>query len=47
MWIIELNIAGFRYTREMPRPRRRPLRFDPRQLHWPVRRHAHGHSRAA
>ncbi|ETW21581.1 hypothetical protein [Mycobacterium gastri] len=47
MWIIELNIAGFRYTRELPERRRRPLRFSPRHLHWPVHRHAHGHSHAA
>ncbi|MGV7984615.1 hypothetical protein PJP10_09060 [Mycobacterium kansasii] len=41
MWIIELNIAGFRFTRELPDRRRRTLRFNPRQLHWPAHRHSH------
>ena len=41
MWIIELNVVGFRFTREMPSLRRRPLRFTSRYLHWPAIRHPH------
>ncbi|VBA33193.1 hypothetical protein LAUMK13_00229 [Mycobacterium innocens] len=44
MWIIELNIAGFRFTRELPDRRRRTLRFNPSHLHWPVPRHGHSHA---
>ena len=36
MWIIELNIAGHQFTREMPDVRQRPSWFNPRHLHWPV-----------
>ncbi|VBA32735.1 hypothetical protein LAUMK191_00311 [Mycobacterium attenuatum] len=43
MWIIELNIAGFRFTRELP-DRRRPLRFHARNLRWPVPRPGHSHA---
>lgn len=42
MWIIELNIASYRYTREMP-DLRRP-RLISRRLHWPVPRHGHSHA---
>jgi hypothetical protein len=41
MWIIELNVAGYRFTREMPDLKRRPFRFSPRNMHWPVLRHSH------
>ncbi|WP_255361726.1 hypothetical protein [Mycobacterium sp. 852002-50816_SCH5313054-b] len=41
MWIIELNIAGYQFTREMPDVKRRPFRFSPRNMHWPVPRHSH------
>jgi hypothetical protein len=41
MWIIELNVAGYQYTREMPDLRRRPFRFNPRNMHWPALRHSH------
>ncbi|CAM4440115.1 hypothetical protein MB901379_00377 [Mycobacterium basiliense] len=44
MWIVELNIAGYRFTREL---RFRPARLRPRNLHLPVARHAHGHVPAA
>ncbi len=40
MWIIELNVAGYHFTREMPDFKRRPSRFSPRHLHWPVMRHS-------
>lgn len=40
MWIIEVNVAGHRYTREIPNLRRRSFRFNPRTLHWPVTRHS-------
>jgi hypothetical protein len=40
MWIIELNVAGYHFTREMPDFKRRPFRFSPRHLHWPVMRHS-------
>ena len=41
MWIIELNVAGYQYIREMPDLRRRTFRFSPRQMHWPALRHPH------
>ena len=42
MWIIELNVAGYHLTREMPDlVKRRPFRFNPRNIHWPVPRHSH------
>ena len=41
MWIIELNVAGYHITREMPDLKRRPFRFSPRNIHWPVPRHSH------
>lgn len=41
MWIIELNIAGYHVTRAIPDLRRRPFRFSPRNMHWPVVRHSH------
>jgi hypothetical protein len=33
MWIIELNIAGHRFTRSVPDLRRRTFRFSPRNGH--------------
>lgn len=39
MWIIELNVAGFRFIREMPDVRR-PRLFHPRHMHWPALRHS-------
>jgi len=41
MWIIELNIPGHQFIREMPDLKRRPLRFGPRNMHWPAPRHSH------
>ncbi|MEB4209013.1 hypothetical protein [Mycobacterium sp. 94-17] len=41
MWIIELNVAGYQFTREMPDLRRRPFRFNRRHVHWPALRHSH------
>ena len=41
MWIIELNVAGYQVTREVPDLKRRPFRFSPRHMHWPVLRHSH------
>ncbi len=41
MWIIELNIGGYQFTREMPDLKRRNFRFSPRSMHWPVPRHSH------
>lgn len=40
MWIIELNVAGYHFTREMPDLKRRPFRFSPRNMHWPILRHS-------
>jgi hypothetical protein len=41
MWILELNVAGYHLTREMPDLRPRSFRFAPRNMHWPVLRHSH------
>jgi hypothetical protein len=41
MWIVELNVAGYHLTREIPDLRRRPFRFSPRSRHWPTLRHSH------
>jgi hypothetical protein len=41
MWIIELNVAGYQFTREMPDLKHRPFRFSPRSMRWPVLRHSH------
>lgn len=41
MWIIELNLAGYQYTREVPDLKRPSFRFSPRNMHWPVSRHSH------
>lgn len=41
MWIIEVNVAGYQFTREVPDIGRRTFRFHPRNLHWPVLRHSH------
>jgi hypothetical protein len=41
MWILELNIASYQFTREMPDLKRPPLKFSPRSFHWPVPRHSH------
>lgn len=40
MWIIELNIAGYHVSREIPDLRRRPFKFSPRNVHWPTLRHS-------
>jgi hypothetical protein len=40
MWIIEFNVAGYRFTREMP-DLRKTFRFSPRNMHWPTLRHTH------
>ena len=41
MWIIELNVARYQFTREMPDFKRHSFRFSPRNMHWPVLRHSH------
>lgn len=46
MLIVELNIAGYRFTRELPELRRKSFRsgrFSPRAIHWriPQLRHSH------
>lgn len=41
MWIIELNVAGYQFTREVPDRKRRSFWFNPRSMHWPVSRHQH------
>jgi hypothetical protein len=38
MWIIELNVAGYHVSRAIPDLRRRPFRFNPRNMHWPAPR---------
>lgn len=41
MMVVELNIAGFRFSREIPDLRRKPSRsgrFSPRAIQW---RHSH------
>jgi len=40
MWIIELNVAGYRFTRVVP-TWRRPLRFHRRQLPIPIPQPSH------
>ena len=40
MWIIELNVAGYHFTREFPDVKRPAFRFSPRNIHWPVPRHS-------
>jgi len=39
MWIIELNVAGYQFTRELPDLKRRQFRFG-RKAHWPTPRHS-------
>lgn len=41
MWIIELNVAGYQFTGEVPHLKRPSFRFNPRNMHWPVSRHSH------
>ncbi len=41
MWIIDLNVAGYRFTREVPDLRGRRFRFSPRSMHRPVQRRSH------
>jgi hypothetical protein len=36
MWIIDLNIAGLHFTREMPDLLRRPMWLNPHSLYRPV-----------
>jgi hypothetical protein len=38
MWIIELNVAGYHFSREFRDVKRPPFRFSPRNIHWPVLR---------
>jgi hypothetical protein len=40
MWIIELNVAGYHFTRELPDVKRPAFRFGRRNIHWPVLRHS-------
>ncbi|WP_301336660.1 hypothetical protein [Mycobacterium asiaticum] len=40
MWIIEINVAGYRFTREIPAYRRR-LRFQRRQMACPAPQPGH------
>lgn len=47
MWIIELNIAGYRVTRQVPEVKRSSLcsvRFHPRSMHWRVPQLRHSHA---
>lgn len=47
MWIIELNIAGQKFTREigdLPRQPFRSVRFSPRNVHWRVPQLRHSHA---
>lgn len=47
MWIVELNIAGYRITRQLPELSRSSLgsvRFRPRNLHWRVPQPHHSHA---
>lgn len=44
MWVVELNIAGYRFTREiadLSRTSLKSVRFHPRSMHWrlPQSRH--------
>jgi hypothetical protein len=39
MWILELNVAGYHLTREMPDLQPQRLRFSPRNMHWPLSQH--------
>jgi hypothetical protein len=41
MWIVELNIAGYQFAREMPDLRRRPSWLGKRNVHWPALRQSH------
>lgn len=39
MWVLELNVAGYRFTREvpdLPRTSLRSVRFRPRSMHWRI-----------
>ncbi|ORW83673.1 hypothetical protein AWC26_01400 [Mycobacterium shimoidei] len=39
MWVLELNFAGHRFTRELPNlphPPLRSVRFRPRGMHWRI-----------
>ncbi|CPR00694.1 hypothetical protein BN971_00011 [Mycobacterium bohemicum DSM 44277] len=38
MWIIELNIGSYQFTREVPALKDRKFRFSPRHMHWPASR---------
>ncbi len=40
MWIIDINVAGYHFSREMPDWRRRTFKFHPRNVHWPALRHS-------
>jgi len=44
MWILDLNVAGYHVTRELPDLRRRPFRFSPRSMHWPLSQHRTSHA---
>lgn len=44
MWILDLNVAGYHVTRELPDLRRRPFRFSPRNMHWPLSQHQTSHA---
>lgn len=47
MWIIELNIAGQKFTRELADPPRREfrsVRFRPRSVHWRVPQLCNSHA---
>ncbi|MEE6179474.1 hypothetical protein [Mycobacterium sp. 050134] len=41
MWIIELNVAAYQFTRELPDLKRHHFRFSPRNMHRPAARHSH------
>ncbi len=44
MWIIELNVAGQRFIREVPDLRGRSFRFSPRNVHGHVPQLRHSHA---
>ncbi|BBU24857.1 hypothetical protein [Mycobacterium xenopi] len=47
MWVIELNVAGHRFTREVSDLRRQPfrgVRFSPRNMHWRALQARHSHA---
>lgn len=47
MWVVELNIAGYRFTREvpdLPQTSFKSGRLHPRSVHWRVPHLRHSHA---